>query len=446
LSKINDPKIVTERLKKDIIKLLIDEVVIEGESVKIFATIPLPNKIHEREMDKTDIPGTFNAGATLGPVNETNMARIWNKPRIAEQSSLRGRHKQSNTPLKRKVFVAMSGGVDSSVAAALLKEQGYFVSGGFMKNFSPESWEGILASDCPWEQDFADVQAVCEKLGIECRSFNFEKEYKEKVIEYFFNEYQAGRTPNPDVMCNKEIKFNLFLNKALYLGYDYIATGHYARVTPDLELLKGLDPKKDQSYFLYTLNREQLSHVLFPIGHLQKTEVRKLARKFELPNAEKKDSQGICFIGHVNVREFLKQRIPERAGEIVGPNGQIIGTHNGAWYYTIGQRHGLGLGGGTPYYVAKKDVVNNIITVTDSKTTEAVEKSAADLGNIHWVSGSPPDFPLRCKAKIRYQQADQDCVVYDSKIEFMNPQFAIASGQAVVLYDGDKVLGGATIH
>ena len=360
----------------------------------------------------------------------------------------------------KKVLVAMSGGVDSSVAAALLKDQGYFVVGGFMKNFSPESWDGVVDRDCPWEQDFTDVKAVCEKLGIECRSFNFEKEYKDKVIEYFFSEYAAGRTPNPDVMCNKEIKFKLFLDKALELGFDYIATGHYARVETlttlqhtTYNLLKGVDPKKDQSYFLGALNQQQLSHTLFPIGHLQKTEVRNLARKFELPNADKKDSQGICFIGHVNIREFLKQRIPERTGQVVDPSGRVIGEHRGAWYYTIGQRHGLAIGGGKPYYVAQKNVAENVLVVSDSKTSEAIQKMSAALENIHWI-GATPELPLNCQAKIRYQQPDQICSIFPPlegegeggvRVEFSSPQFAIASGQAIVFYEGDKVLGGGII-
>ena len=358
----------------------------------------------------------------------------------------------------KKVLVAMSGGVDSSVAAALLKEQGYFVAGGFMKNFSAESWQGVLEADCPWEADFADVQTVCEKLGIECRSFNFEKEYREKVIEYFFGEYERGRTPNPDVMCNKEIKFKLFLDKAIELGFDYIATGHYARIHESrisniesrseirdsgFELLKGIDQKKDQSYFLYAVNQAQLSKTLFPIGHLQKTKVRQLAREFGLPNAEKKDSQGICFVGHVNLKEFLKQRIPERVGEVVDSSGRVIGQHAGAWNYTIGQRHGLGLGGGTPYYVARKDVINNRVFVSAGLKAEVYSK-AAEISDTHWIN-HPPALPLKCKAKIRYQQQDQDCLVTDSKIEFTNPQFAIAAGQAVVFYDNDRVLGGATI-
>lgn len=381
--------------------------------------------------------------------------------------------------MQEKVLVAMSGGVDSSVTAALLKEQGYFVAGGFMKNFSPESWNGVLETDCPWEQDFADVQAVCKKLGIECRSFNFEKEYRDKVIEYFFDEYRAGRTPNPDIMCNKEIKFKLFLEKALELGFDYIATGHYARIqrsevrsqtsdngnqtsairhpTSEFRLLKGLDPKKDQSYFLYSLNQDQLSRTIFPIGHLLKSEVRQLARKFGLPNAEKKDSQGLCFVGHINVREFLKQRIPERAGQIVNPSGRVIGEHRGAWYYTIGQRRGLGLGGGTPYYVMRKDVANNVLSVSPLNLRGeqgGLYSLTAQLNSVHWIN-SVPKFPLSCTAKIRYQQPNQECIVFPSpglgrgrgevEIQFNNPQFAIAPGQAIVFYDAETVLGGGII-
>ena len=253
----------------------------------------------------------------------------------------------------KKALAAMSGGVDSSVAAALLKEQGFFVTGAYMKNFSEESWSGVVKADCPWQVDMADAKEVCEKLGIEFRSFNFEREYADKVIEYFFSEYERGRTPNPDIMCNKEIKFGLFLQKAMELGFDYVASGHYARITSSslrahakqsrgdrhglrsrddvqYELLKGVDQKKDQSYFLSELNQEQLSKILFPIGEYSKPQVRELARKFGLPNAEKKDSQGVCFIGHINLREFLKQRIPERVGEIVTTTGQVIGQHKGA--------------------------------------------------------------------------------------------------------------------
>ena len=398
----------------------------------------------------------------------------------------------------------MSGGVDSSVAAALLKKQGYFVAGAYMKNFSEESWAGVLSADCPWQQDVADAKAVCDKLGIEFRSFNFEREYADKVIEYFFAEYAAGRTPNPDVMCNKEIKFGLFLQKALGLGYDYIATGHYARIRPkpslrgvpapsrddaaipssmgllrsarndrlEFELLKGMDSKKDQSYFLYTLTQDQLSHTLFSIGEYTKPEVRKLAREFGLPNAEKKDSQGVCFVGHINLREFLKQRIPERVGEIVDPSGRVIGTHPGAWYYTLGQREGLGIGGTGPYYVAEKDVVQNKLTVIPLPSSPKLGEDKGgvlyskqiSLRDIHWI-GTAPELPFSCTARIRYQQPDQKCIIQypprplrermsraivegqvrGLRVHFSSPQFAPAPGQSVVFYSGDTCLGGGII-
>ncbi|MDP3740775.1 MAG: tRNA 2-thiouridine(34) synthase MnmA [bacterium] len=393
----------------------------------------------------------------------------------------------------KKVLVAMSGGVDSSVAAALLKKQGYFVVGAYMKNFSPESWEGLIEADCPWEQDVADVQVVCEKLGIEFRSFNFEKEYAEKVIEYFFREYGAGRTPNPDVMCNKEIKFGIFLQKAKQLGFDYVATGHYARVrsvqslrgysrsNPEIatastprddriiyELLKGADPKKDQSYFLYTLNQEQLSRVLFPIGEYTKVQIRQMAKEFGLPNWNKKDSQGVCFIGHIKLREFLRQRIPEKVGEIVeAQSGRVIGQHPGAWYYTLGQRQGIGIGGGQPYYVAQKDVLNNKLTVVKNASPPLLNvrggegelySKVAILNSVHWID-KVPKLPLRCRAKIRYQQPDQTCAILPSPgvgrvaggrersllVKFSQPQFAIAPGQSIVFYRADQCLGGGVV-
>lgn len=382
---------------------------------------------------------------------------------------------QHHPDKNKKVLVAMSGGVDSSVAATLLKKQGYFVVGGYMKNFSPESWKGVMDKNCPSRQDLQDVKTVCKRLGIQFRSFNFEKEYRKKVIDYFFAEYRAGRTPNPDVMCNKEIKFGLFLEKALKLGFDYVATGHYARIQKskikiECRLLKGKDGNKDQSYFLYLLNQRQLSHILFPVGEYTKPEVRALAKKFGLHNWNKKDSQGICFVGHIKLREFLKQGIPERVGEIVDPSGKVIGRHRGAWYFTIGQRHGLGIGGGRPYYVIKKDVKNNKITAATGQYDRLVYQTALQAKNLHWIN-KKPTLPFSCKAKIRYRQKDQACTIVlksslranakqsqkdrhglrprdDGRIivKFAKPQFAIAPGQAIVFYNNYRVLGGGIIE
>ncbi|MDO8676642.1 MAG: tRNA 2-thiouridine(34) synthase MnmA, partial [Candidatus Azambacteria bacterium] len=450
LSKINDPKIVTERLKKDIIKLIIDEVVIEGERVKIFATIPLPNKIHEREMDKTDIPGTFNAGATLGPVNETNMTRIWNK------------HKQSNTPLKRKVFVAMSGGVDSSVAALLLKKKGYNVVGVYMKGWS--------LTGCA-EEDAADARRVASKLNIPFYIFNFEDEYKKIVVDYMISGYAKGETPNPDVMCNKEIKFGLFLKKALLLGADFIATGHYVRKVVN-KLVQAKDGNKDQSYFLWTLTQNQLKYCLFPIGDYNKPQVRALAKKWNLPTAEKPDSQGVCFVGEIDVVGFLKEKLGKNSGPIKTINGETIGSHDGAIFYTIGQRRGIGIKGSLPgeqgkiYYVAAKDLKTNTIFVAEGKD-ENLFANKLTVKNINWISGKVPELPLKCLARIRYRQPLQNCVISSTNnksntnkrifVDFSVPQRAVTPGQSAVFYlpsiarrakEGDDLvmLGGGIIE
>ncbi|MFZ2356946.1 MAG: tRNA 2-thiouridine(34) synthase MnmA, partial [Candidatus Omnitrophota bacterium] len=315
LSKINDQKIMTERLKKDIIKLVIDEVVIDGEKLKISATIPLPNKIHEREIIKTDFPDTFNAGATLGPINQTKMERIWTKHKI-------------NTPLKPKVFVGLSGGVDSSVAAYLLKKRGYDVTGIHLRCWNREGCDALEAED---------ARRVAEKLDIPFYVFNLEKEYREKVVQYMIEGYARGETPNPDVMCNKEIKFGLFLEKALKLGADYIATGHYARAIKNnhfTNLAAAAYVKKDQSYFLWMLTQKQLKHCLFPIGEYTKPQIRTLAKKYKLPTAEKPDSQGVCFIGEIDVAGFLKEKLGKNLGPIKTMEGKIVGTHDGVIFYT----------------------------------------------------------------------------------------------------------------
>lgn len=346
-----------------------------------------------------------------------------------------------------RVAVAMSGGVDSSVAAALVKQQGYEVVGVFMKNFSPEGWTGVLNPDCPWQQDQADAQAVCRRLDIPFRSVNFEREYRRSVIDYFFAEYRAGRTPNPDVRCNRAIKFGLFWEYAKTLGCTLMATGHYAR-TSGGRLYRGVDSRKDQSYFLYAMTASQLARTLFPIGRYTKPQVRAMAWRCKLPTAGKKDSQGICFVGRVKLREFLQQRIRPRRGVVSRVDGTPIGQHPGVWYYTIGQRQGLGLGGGPPYYVAGKNVRSNTLTVAPERTHPALYRRRVRVPQVHWINGAPL-LPQRCRVKLRHQQPAQRCTVRRHgrgvMLTFERPQFAVAAGQAAVLYTGTSVLGGGAM-
>lgn len=345
----------------------------------------------------------------------------------------------------------MSGGVDSAVSAALLKEQGYQVTGVYMKNWSGDDYG--IQSECPWEEDQKDAEMVCKSLGIEFRSFNFEKEYRDKVVEYFFSEYEKGRTPNPDVMCNKEIKFKLFLEKSISLGADYIATGHYARHEGN-KLLKGVDQNKDQTYFLYNITNDQLAHTLFPVGHLEKIEVRELAKKFKLPNADKPDSQGICFIGEINVLKFLMSRIPEKKGEIIDiDTNEVVGEHKGVYFYTIGQRGGIGVGGQpTPYFVVDKDLTRNILYVGHGSDHPKLYSQKVELENLHLINPEVKKSIIHNKnlsASVRYRRKPQPgyFTQEDGKyfFNFTNPEKSITSGQSLVIYEEDECLGGGVI-
>jgi len=349
----------------------------------------------------------------------------------------------------RTVVVGMSGGVDSSVTAALLKQQGHLVIGVYMKNWS----EDFGNYGCTWAEDAEDARKVAQVLDIPFYVWNFEKEYKEKVVEHFLAEYKAGRTPNPDILCNSEIKFKVFLDKALALGADYVATGHYARVRQnaagEFELLKGLDPAKDQSYFLYRLSQRHLSRALFPVGEFQKSHVRELARQFNLPTHAKKDSQGICFIGQIDVRQFLMEHIKAKAGEIVTADGRIIGQHSGLPYYTIGQREGIGVGGTGPYYVIGKDMSANKLLVTGDKDDKSLWTNEFAVSDLSWT-GEAPDLPARASVGIRYNHQDYPAMLgkmEDGKITvvFEASQRAVTPGQSAVFYHGDRLAGGGVI-
>jgi tRNA-specific 2-thiouridylase len=349
-----------------------------------------------------------------------------------------------------RVVVGLSGGVDSAVAALLLKRAGHEVTGLFMKNWEEDDTD----AHCTAEEDLKEVRAVCKVLGIPFLTVNFSSEYWERVFQYFLDEHRSGRTPNPDVLCNKEIKFKAFLDHALTLGADRIATGHYAQVRETgghYELLKGADPAKDQTYFLYTLGQAELSRTLFPIGHLAKTEVRALARAAGLPNHDRKDSTGICFIGERDFRDFLKRYLPAQPGEMRTLAGDYKGRHEGAMYYTIGQRQGLGIGGaGEAWYVVDKDIEQNILYVEQGEHHPALYSQALLASQLHWVAGAPPALPHACSAKVRYRQTDQECSIGEitsgtTQVAFASPQRAVTPGQSVVFYDGAVCLGGGVI-
>lgn len=354
----------------------------------------------------------------------------------------------------QRVIVGMSGGVDSSVAALLLKQQGYVVSGLFMKN-----WEDFPDGECPAVQDSQDVMAVCDQLGIEMDGINFAKEYWDRVFSYFLEEYRRFRTPNPDVLCNKEIKFKAFLDHALAHGADKIATGHYAKVEfrdGRYRLLKARDLNKDQTYFLYTLGQAQLSRTLFPLGDIIKLDVRRIAAEAGFANHDKKDSTGICFIGELDFKNFLQRYLPAQRGEMRTPEGKLVGQHDGLMFYTLGQRQGLGIGGlkdtnGEPWFVVGKDVARNVLIVAQGHDHPLLYSDSLEAGQLHWVSGDAPIMPLRCAAKTRYRQADQDCVVTALSngrclVTFDAPQRAVTPGQSVVFYRGDECLGGGIIE
>lgn len=353
-------------------------------------------------------------------------------------------------PAGTRVVVGMSGGVDSSVTALLLKQQGYEVIGLFMKNWDDtDEW-----GHCTATEDFNDVRRVCEQIGIPYYSVNFEKEYKERVFSYFLEEYKRGRTPNPDVICNREIKFKEFLEAALRLGADSIATGHYARidfVDGEYRLLRGVDESKDQSYFLNQLNQYQLSKAMFPLGGLRKKEVRQIAAEAGLATAKKKDSTGICFIGERDFKEFLSRYLPAQPGEIRTLSGEYKGRHDGLMYYTIGQRHGLGIGGaGEPWFVVGKDVEKNILYVAQGARHPDLFSQGLLATDLHWVSEKEKPARFRCTAKFRYRQPDQEVTVYlrekkTADVLFERPQKAITPGQAVVFYQGEVCLGGGII-
>jgi tRNA-specific 2-thiouridylase len=352
---------------------------------------------------------------------------------------------------KKTVVVGMSGGVDSSVTALLLKEEGYHVIGLFMKNWEETNAEGV----CNAQADYEDVAKVCDHLKIPYYSVNFVKEYQEHVFSHFLEELKQGYTPNPDILCNREIKFKFFLEKALELGADFLATGHYCQIGKNetgLQLLKGDDPLKDQSYFLYTLQQKALKKVLFPIGHLEKKEVRKIAHAYGLATSLKKDSTGICFIGKRDFKEFLSPYLGFQKGTFETLSGQVIGEHEGMAYYTIGQRKGLKIGGeGEAWFVVGKDPKRNVVFIEQGAEHPALYADKLMATELSWVSGYAPQLPFTCHAKIRYRQGDQACVIESiekdvAEVRFLSPQRAITPRQSIVFYAGQVCLGGGMIR
>ncbi|MEX0934171.1 MAG: tRNA 2-thiouridine(34) synthase MnmA [Candidatus Saccharimonadales bacterium] len=354
----------------------------------------------------------------------------------------------------KKIFVGMSGGVDSSTTAALLKEQGKDVTGVYMKNWTKD----IAGNKCPWREDLADAQSVAARLDIPLEIFDFQDQYRQKVVDYMIAEYEAGRTPNPDIMCNQEIKFKLFLDTALEAGAEMIATGHYARIVDISEegeevkgLYAGVDESKDQSYFLYRMPPEALYKTLFPLGDMNKSQVRKMAKKLKLPNASKADSQGICFVGEVDIKDFLREHIDVKPGPIKNMEGKILGEHEGAQLYTIGQRQGLGVGGGLPLYVVSKNIATNTIYVTDNLNT--LMSGEIKLDNLHWLNQAPEvgdQYMVRTRHLGKLTEAEVvDITENTLTLKLSEPERAVTAGQSAVLYkednNGKRVVGGGII-